>query len=199
MLFVDTDHGFLLARAAGWRVARAHGDGLDRLAWEANGRPRAFDYRYDFQSGRAELLPRAFLDVPLDTTSLRIEGESLWPPRAQTGGHAWPTWRVPSCASRGKALELVGSRSSRVVVPLPRAAAGRDLTPHIVRLDSQAAVAMELRLDGSRFDEWEAGSATEAGCERLRATPLPGEWRSAELILTGRGWALDALDLSEIH
>ena len=143
LLFVDTDHGFDLAfdpeaRAGGGvAVVRTHGDDLDRLAWEARGRPPAFRYAFDFTTGAASVTPASFARVgpPYD-----VEGESLWPALAQDGAFALRTFDPPPCASRGARLTVhaVGSpprgettarANGAVEIGLPGAFAGLAVAP----------------------------------------------------------------------
>jgi hypothetical protein len=123
LLFLDSDHGFNLAYRPGQRnVARFHGDALDELAWDAAGRPAAFRYRFDAKGARLE--PLRF--EPLG--SLRVEGESLWPPVAQRRGWAWPVHSPRGCVSGGRLLGIYPSGGeAEVQLRLPKAALGRAL------------------------------------------------------------------------
>src|SRR5262249_29657369 len=82
LVFVDTDHGFDLAfdpaPRGGLEVARFHGDALDRMTWEAHGRPPAYRHRVAIPSIIVE--PLVFAPITRAST-LSIEGESLWPAR----------------------------------------------------------------------------------------------------------------------
>ena len=99
LVFVDTDHAFNLAfdPAAAERktrvVARLHGDDHDRILYERLGTPQTFLFRWD--DGRATL--GSYVPPPprndSGIESWRFEGESMWPPFAQTGGYAIPEWR----------------------------------------------------------------------------------------------------------
>ena len=135
LVFVDTDHGFDLAHDPAPHgdlvFARFHGDGLDRLAWEARGRPPAYRYRFELSpSGRGEpsVEPIAF-----ETGPLFIEGESLWPPVAQVRGYARTAWASGTCASgsRWLAVHAVGDRATITVALPARGLAGRTLEPRL--------------------------------------------------------------------
>lgn len=127
LLFVDTDHGFNLAfdPRHPHRIARAHGDALDTLAWHFAGRPAPKRYVYSFEDGHAEV-------VPMNPRALeqrrKIEGESLWPPREQDGAWAFPRHTSAPCASRGRVLSMRPSQPPyEVRLTLPDAVAGTDL------------------------------------------------------------------------
>lgn len=94
LVFVDTDHGFLLgfdpskrADRGETEIARHRGDANDVFLWEARGRPRAVRHRYDVSSGWVLVEPY----VP--KVSDRIDGVSLWPPLSQSAGFAVPSGR----------------------------------------------------------------------------------------------------------
>jgi hypothetical protein len=196
LVFLDTDHGFNLAYRPGARVARRHDDALDRLSWEAWGRPRAFNYRYDFASGSASLVLRAFDSGPLGSANLRIEGESLWPPLAQEGGYAWLSFEHSSCTSRGRALALHGGGEAKVRLSLPRSLGGRDLTPSVAA-SGEVRGALTLFANAREVHTWRF--TTRDGCERLPPVALPRDLPDPSLVATGSGWALDALEVSEIR
>jgi hypothetical protein len=104
LAFVATDHGWLLARGHGVKVARYKGDDHDRLVWEHHGRPPAWRYHHPWKLGeRPRWSPLAFAAQP--PSSWRIEGESLWPPAAQNDGWSWPTFHGDRCVSAGRALQ----------------------------------------------------------------------------------------------
>lgn len=198
LVFVDTDHGFDLAYRAGALVARRRGDDLDRLVWEAHGRPAAVDHRYGLGGGLVTLTPRTFDPRPTSTLPLRLEGESLWPPLEQAAGWAWPTWRVPPCASAQWGLELRGQGAASVAVALPRAARGRHVVP-VVAVGASAGGRVVL-MDGDRtLTTRDLPASSEAGCIALGELRVPHDARAPRLLLEGRNWALDVLHLSEIH
>ncbi|MBI5535479.1 MAG: hypothetical protein HY898_22305 [Deltaproteobacteria bacterium] len=130
LLFVGNDHAFNLAydpsvrdASKGRWVARARGDDRDRLLWERLGRPAAWRFHMDPWS-------RPPTDARIDRwapTSQQagiwlFEAEAEWPPLAQNGGYAVPTWLSPgSCVSSGVALALVrtGEEPACVTVEVP--------------------------------------------------------------------------------
>lgn len=200
LVFLDTDHGFGLAHGPGRHVVRTRGDDLDRLAWEQAGRLRAFAYHYDFRDGTSSLEPRVFDERPTRALSLRIEGESLWPPRAQANGYAWPTYRVPSCASRGRGLELRGPSETAVRLALPSALVGRTLTPTVTSVaEDMGEGTLRLESEGEPIAEWRFAAPRASGCVHLDAVAVPKERAGLELVATGRGWALDELVFSEMR
>ncbi|WP_437876998.1 hypothetical protein [Sorangium sp. So ce513] len=133
LVFVDTDHGFNLGfdpAPGDVAVLRYRGDALDRMAWEARGRPPAYRYRFaipddgglasvsvaplaldGFGGSRAASSPGE--PVPGEAPpgealpgEAVIEGESLWPPRAQRGAWALPEYASGTCASAGRLLAV---------------------------------------------------------------------------------------------
>ncbi len=202
LLFVGTDHGFNLAAAyAPGAVARHHGDALDRLAWEARGRPPALLYQYE--SG-ATLAPLAFDPSPTDLLPLVIEGESLWPPLRQDGAWAWPSYDVPECSSSRRALLLRASGSASggaVTLRLPaEPLRGRQLTPRLTASveTGPRAYFVELIADGFETRAWHGELSPGRGCEALAPATIPSSAEALELRFGGVGGvALDALAFSE--
>jgi hypothetical protein len=114
LLFVDTDHGFLLAHDPASRdparslvVARARYDARDFLRWDKLGRPPAFRYVVD-PWAVPPIAPRVQPWSPPDPQGVYVfEAEAEWPPLAQSGGYAAPTHlAADGCVSRGRALSL---------------------------------------------------------------------------------------------
>ncbi|UQA61873.1 hypothetical protein [Polyangium aurulentum] len=194
LVFLDTDHGFNLAFDPGPRdrnawdpkridFARLHGDALDRIAWEARGRPPA--YRYVFPIGpdgaqRAEvqLLPHSFdLQAPLV-----IEGESLWPPLAQDRGFALSAYASGTCASAGRWLVIHPAEPgapARVTVSLPAPPlAGRSIAPRLA-LTGPATFEVLLHIDDEPARVWPSAPSPDPGvpgvprCFTLSAQEVP--------------------------
>ena len=116
--YVDTDHGFNLGAA--WAlgrddatVVRRKGDDLDLLS------AKTPSFRVERLAGGARLVP--WSPRPRAPDRFTIEGESLWPPRAISGGYAWPSHVATPCVSRGRGLALYpsGATSVRVELALP--------------------------------------------------------------------------------
>lgn len=143
LLYIDTDHGHALGFDPGagpdaLRVVRLRGDALDRMVWEARGRPPS--YRYDFRippdGGRAEASVTPF--DPGASVADRIEGESLWPAAEQVGAWAFPELVGGRDASGGRRLVARAapggqSANARVVLRLPAPfLRGRALYPRLV-------------------------------------------------------------------
>jgi hypothetical protein len=134
-------------------VLRFHGDALDRIAWDARGRPPAFRYRFTIPPGgglaSVRVEPLAF--PPLSGSPLVIEGESLWPPSSQQGGWAFAEWAGGTCASAGRRLELhraAEGAPASVTLSLPGARlAGR---PVSARIAAGPGARGEVELDGQR-------------------------------------------------
>ena len=197
LVFMDTDHGFDLAYdpspAAPVAFARYHGDDVDRLAWEARGRPPAFRYRFLVPEGGG---PAAVSVEPVafpDTRDLVLEGESLWPPLAQEGGFALPEWVPPPCASGGRRLEVHAARPAdrvSITVGLPAPAlAGLALSPRVA-VDGGARGEVVLRADGAEIRRWSIGAPPGHGvvCTDLPPAVVPaGAARATLEILRERG------------
>ncbi|MBI4701167.1 MAG: hypothetical protein HY744_08420 [Deltaproteobacteria bacterium] len=219
LVLVDTDHGFNLGydpRGGETRVARYRGDALDRLAWEALGRPPAYRYRFEAQPRAPALVwlePIAF--DPRDSAALpvRIEGESLWPARAQRQGWAWPEWppagvagqAAARCASRGRWLGFDPSGSgAELELGLPASAlAGRAVRPILVvglGPGEPAAVRLDMVCDGRHVRRWELGApaAARPGCVALDPARVQSGCRSLALRLRATAKVgLDCVEASE--
>ncbi len=145
LVFLDSDHGFDLAydpaaRPGGVEVARFHGDALDRMTWEARGRPPAYRYRVVIPEGGgpASVALEPLVFPPVADRPQVIEGESLWPAIEQRGGYALPEWAAGTCASAGRILALhheaalAEAAPAAVTLTLPaRWLAGRSVTPRV--------------------------------------------------------------------
>jgi len=114
LVLVDGDAAYNLAfdpdarAATGIEVVRFKGDVLDTMAWMARGTPPAFLHRFEVAPGsgrghgilREHRVPRLW--------PMAVEGESLWPARAQQGGaFALPIHASGTCASGGRALRVL--------------------------------------------------------------------------------------------
>jgi hypothetical protein len=179
-------------------VARARGDDHDRLLYDRLGHPQSWTYR------PKPAAPGTVADLahPDDTPrpnelslwtptatwaggaeTWRFEGESMWPPLAQSGG-AWaePVWMTDSCASppgNGRALALHVSASPggsvAVSVPVPRAGSWL-VTPRFALGSALASPAAELRTKGGAvLASWREGEAAAAsGAGAVRCVDFPG-------------------------
>ena len=149
LVFVDTDHGFLLGHDPSARdprksllVARRRGDAHDWVLWERLGRPPAYRYDYDVTRGTT-----AVTVVRPDLVTERFEGEAEWPPLAITSGWAHPDFR--ECLSGGQGLHLRGTSEARAVVEVVPPAPGRyELTLGWL---ADPLTEIELLTKGSRF------------------------------------------------
>jgi len=197
LLFLDTDHGFNLAydpASSSPAVARYHGDGLDRLAWESHGRPRAYRYRYDPSPPSGGLSsvsvePLGFDPRPVSSVDLHIEGESLWPAAAQEGGWAWPEWASHPCASAGRWLRFRPTERGRATLRLRlphRLLGGRRLVPRLYLEPAgspPAEVTLELRVDGRKTYQWSFRAPASSGCQELEAAVISPDPSSIQLVL----------------
>ncbi len=227
LVFVDTDHGWNLAHVpapdAPVQVLRLRGDALDRMAWEARGRPPAFHYHLEIPpDGPAitSIAPLAFDPAPArdGPLLLTIEGESLWPARAQRD--AWAAYEHASapCASSGRWLAVhdlplgdPGAPAARagpglVVVDLPAPWLRGALASPRVALAGGASGAVRLLADGAEVHAWPLPPAPPGvpACLSLDPAPVPPGAARVELALAldpgpagaGRLFALDALSIS---
>jgi hypothetical protein len=205
LLFLDTDHGFNLAfdpgavaRAAPVvEVARFHGDDADRLLWAARGQPPAYRYRYLFQPDNAPAIvsvePLVFAATAPDP--LRIEGESLWPPRAQQGGWAFAEFAYGTCASAGRWLALhavSGEEAASARVGVPTLTAGGTVAPRVA-LGPGARGELTMEADGALIQRWNLGDpglvVGPARCVDLPAAAFPAGVRSLSLVLAAEPWS----------
>ncbi len=189
LVFLDDDHGFNTAfdpePKAGIDVVRFRGDGLDRLAWEARGRPPAFHYRLNVPPGgrlRVVVEPLSFAPVQ-SGDPLVIEGESLWPAVAQQGAWALPEWAAGTCASANRWL---GVHRADVTVPasigllLPsRGIEGRSISP---RLAVKGGIHGTVELAGQRVT-FAAAEGAPLACLDLPPIIVPDAGEPVELIL----------------
>jgi hypothetical protein len=112
LIFVDSDHGFLLGHdphakdaKRGLVVLRQHGDANDRIAWQQLGRPRA--YRYAFDPTAVHATPGLYPIAPGDLSGLeRFEAESAWPVLAVASGWVRPVYPPNDCSSKQRGLSL---------------------------------------------------------------------------------------------
>ncbi len=201
LLLLDTDHGFNLAYTPSRRgsaVARFHGDDLDRLLWEARGRPPVFRYRYRWRDGQAAQVSVERLQFgrqPLDERSLFIEGESLWPPSQQRAGWVWPSHDAAQCVHGGRVLLL------RPTGPLARASlqlwgpplAGRQMWARFRRYQKSHS-SLTVIADGVVLGQLRTESPRVAACETLGPVALPISLVELTLQLdSGQSVGLDSL------
>ncbi|HEY5958278.1 MAG TPA: hypothetical protein VIV60_17055, partial [Polyangiaceae bacterium] len=115
LVWVDTDHGFLLGHDPALRdpqrdvvVLRRHGDAHDRVEWEALGRPPAFRYRFDPMAPNAAGTIEPVME-PTIAALTRFEAEAEWPALAVEHGWVRPVYPPNDCTSgqRGLAIEPV--------------------------------------------------------------------------------------------
>lgn len=215
LVFLDTDHGFNLAfdPAAGrpnttpntLQFARFRGDSLDRMAWEARGRPPA--YRYFFRvpdDGGVASVAVEPIDLgaapskPPGAEPLSIEGEGLWPAIAQDRAFALPAFASGTCASGWRILaahappQTLDSKRNgpppSVLVSLPAAwLRGRVVAPTIATSEGATGV-LTLILDGAPARSWHVtptkrddGSPTQLICTNLDGALIPPGTRDASI------------------
>jgi hypothetical protein len=220
LLLVDTDHGFNLAYDPTGRtpVARYRGDDMDRLTWERQGRPKVVRYRYQWPEGgraRAWLEPISFDLSPTGERELTIEGESLWPPAAQQGGWAWPSFSAHPCVSAGRFLALyptVRSAEAMAAIRLPTSLAGRSLEPRLFSLvvdesndgrtepkaRNKRPTILEVYSGSALIHHWQVEHLSENVCLSLPAYRLPSGPQQLSLRLRAqRPIAIDSLIFGE--
>jgi hypothetical protein len=210
LLFVDTDHAFALLHAPhvdptrGLVVARLREDGHDRLLFERLGTPPTLVHRFRDGTPTVEWwTPPPATDV-LGHEVWRFEAEAEWPPLAQSGGWAAPTWATTTCASAGRVLAVLPARDeARVVLalPVPRHARWRLAVTALLRgTGGEGTVVVRGPGDAevaraSWVDPKADGPPT---CPEVGAPifDLPeGEWR-LELVASGGPVALDKVTLT---
>lgn len=195
LVFVPSDHGFNLAHepASGMRaleLLRWRGDGHDRVAWEARGKPPA--YVYEWIGG---VTPEPGLR-PYDPTSqpYRFEAELEWPVLAIADGWARPEARAASCVSRGQALVFSASGavpSVTLELPVPRPGSYR------VVIGSEGELAARVSLDDGPL-ALEPTGLTSGTCRERTSAALVlerGARRLSFQIEPGASVALDYIEL----
>ncbi|WP_437734835.1 hypothetical protein [Sorangium sp. So ce1335] len=229
LVFVDTDHGFNLGfdpAPGDIAVLRHRGDALDRMAWEARGRPPAYRYRFAIPDGgglasasiaplvldgigssrdatsRGEAVPGEAVPGEAVPGEAVIEGESLWPPRAQRGAWAWPEHAGGTCASAGRLLAVhpsagdasmaTGDAVVRVGLPAPWLRGAR-ISPRVA-VSGDGAGEVRLLVDGALIHVWQVepaapGSGAPLACAELPPHPVPERAVEIELSLARRSAA----------
>ncbi len=200
LVFVDTDHGFLLAYDPRHpdRVARWHGDALDRLRWLDAGRPPAFRYDHDFDGGPPRVTP-----LSLAAPQGRIEGESLWPPAAQRGLWAFPRHAASPCASGGRVLQLTPDLASAAAPPevrlaLPALDAGVDLYATLLPTPGEYYIKLAIYSEQEAVAAVSVGPSGAAPCVEAGPLSIPRGGPALRLgIESALPVGLDRLELRE--
>ncbi|WP_438026998.1 hypothetical protein [Sorangium sp. So ce233] len=222
LVFVDTDHGFNLGfdpAPGDVAVLRYRGDAVDRMAWEARGRPPAYRYRFAIPDGgglaAVSIAPLVFEAPGAPLRDAVIEGESLWPPRAQRDAWALPEHAGGTCASGGRLLAVhaaaggaatasgaasAASDASVVRVGLPAPwLRGARISPRVA-ISGDGAGEVRLLVDGALLHVWRVepaapgasaapGSAAPLTCAELPPHPIPERAVEIELSLARRSAA----------
>jgi hypothetical protein len=190
LVYVDTDHGHAIGLdpfSEAPAIVRLRGDALDRMAWEARGRPPAFRYTFRVEGegtvAEASVTPFDPRSAPTD----RIEGESLWPAASQHGAFAAPELAGPG-ASNGRRLVV---RRAGPPEPDPRV---------VLRLPAPFLRARGIapRLDGPGRAVLRADGATIATFPGPSSALVPADATRLELELhpeEGPPLTLDRVDL----
>lgn len=229
LLFVDTDHGFGLAHvpgattATGLVVARLREDDHDGLLYERLGKPPTWIYRRGLEERGAAPIPATVTPFtpPALGASLRFESEADWPPLAQDGGFAVPTW-TDACAGGSRALVLTPDAAdpekalahATVTLPVPKPGRYR-VTPRILhgaRAPFTASPSVKPRISGTlrvgghtfSWTEQKVSAAGGVACEDLAPaeillSPAPaGPEITVALEASGGPVALDRIILEAL-
>ncbi len=217
LLFVDTDHGFLLAHDPASRdparslvVARARYDARDFLLWDKLGRPPASRYVVD-PWAIPPVEPRVeSWSPPQPEGAFVFEAEAEWPPLAQSGGYAVPTHVADGCVSRGRALSLERSDDEVcVTVEVPSPSAGTYVLQGFLVSNERPSVRTWVRAGSERqmlplhdgpFESWPGRRASPDGRTCLptgRVTMRVGDGPVVWEACSRGGWA--ALDRMELR
>ena len=181
LLFFDTDHGFNLAydpalsASHGVLAVRLRKDDRDRLLYDKLGHPFSHAYRYP-EEGPSRVEP--WVPPPILSDIFRFEAENDWPPLAQGGGWAQPTWASGTGASADRVLEVIPSEGSAeawavIELPIPRADAYR-VTPRGLLRGTGAEGALTLHVTTAGKEEEHARwSWTDDVGEATKTLDLP--------------------------
>lgn len=208
LLFIDTDHGFALAHDPGVTdpkrglvVARLHNDNHDRLLFERLGRPTTWAYRFG-DGAQPTLLPFTPPNADVAGHELwRFESEVEWPPLAQHGAWAEPTYATgsrQSCPSAGQVLVVHPAPEGDVTIALPVPHAG-SWTVRPVVLSRPGDGDLRITIDGISWSQKRdrSGPNDQAVCVELAAQI--GDFSEGErpLVLHASGGpvALDRVEL----
>jgi len=112
VVFVDTDHGFLLGHDSRSHdakrhpvILRYHRDAHDRVAWERLGKPAAYHYEFDPLQRAAHPQLSVVATEELLARS-RFEAEAQWPALRVDKGWVRPVFPPNSCCSARRGLAL---------------------------------------------------------------------------------------------
>ncbi|AUX39405.1 hypothetical protein SOCE26_007960 [Sorangium cellulosum] len=204
LVFVDTDHGFNLGfdpSPGELAVRRYRGDALDRMAWEALGRPPAYRYHFVIPDGgglaSASIAPLSFDAAPPGEAV--VEAESLWPPRAQRAAWALPEYASGTCARGGRLLAVHAAADGGAGAPgsdagvrvgLPaRWLRGARIRPRVAA-SGDGAGEVRLIVDGALLHVWRVEPAPPGApgapptCTELPPHPIPERAAEIELDLS---------------
>lgn len=199
LLFVESDAAFDLAfdpGARGLGVVRRKGDALDTFAWTERGSPPAFVARFEEVGGggRGRTVVEPY--VGIERLPAWIEGESVWPPRAQVGGaFVLPAYLGGTCASAGRGLRLFrgAGAGGEVHVGVPGALVrGRSIEVELLTGGEGgseiARVLVSVEVDGARVASEEraiAAGAPIACASGVRAV-IAGGARRVDVVIEPR-------------
>jgi hypothetical protein len=203
LVFIDTDHGFNLGYDPGStavQIARHRGDALDRMAWEARGRPPAFLYHFAIPAGGGAPSVSAPSITPLSFGAQEprpgervIEGESLWPPLAQRDAWALPQHAGGTCASGSRVLAVHAVAASgdavvRLGLPAPWLG-GAELSPRMATTGGISG-AVHVLVDGIEAHVWRLAPGSPDGsltCSALAPYRISDGASRIELTLVRHG------------
>lgn len=205
LVFVETDHGFLLGHDPSARpktgvvVARMRSDDRDRMIHERLDRPTTYWYKREVDGPK--LIPWA--PAPYEDP-YRFELESEWPALSQTNGFAAPAFTEP-CAGIGAQVLVVtpipASAHAVVTVNLPVPETGRyGVVPRMVHgstvpfANAPPAGLGTLRIGTAK---WQAKVVPGNGCQELGSHELSLTAPSVIISIEAEGgaFALDRITL----
>jgi hypothetical protein len=205
LVFVTTDHGFLLGHDPSARpktgvvVAHLRSDDRDRMVYDQLDRPTT--YWYKLEADGPHLVPWA--PYPFEDP-YRFEMEAEWPALSQINGYAAPGFTDP-CAGVGAQVLVVtpvpASARAIVTVSIPVPSTGRyGVVPRIVHgttlpySDAPAASHGAVRIGDA---VWTSRSVPGGGCQELGVHDLTLTAPSAIVTIEAQGgaFAVDRITL----
>jgi hypothetical protein len=186
LVFVDTDHGFLLgydpavrADVGGLEVARFRADDNDAFIWDIRGRPPAYRHRYDVATGWV------FVEPFEPRATGRFRPDSFWPALRQRRGFATPGHASAPCAAGERVLQFHPDDSGAFDIEIARPPGGRNRKGRVWFVLDGASARVEILEFGDTLTV--EGSASGPTCAASEVFYLRSERNEREMRFVGSG------------